>query len=74
MHILYTDDSILARLYEEGIRHIVADIKAAGLDITEEGYIDDFLGVNTDKADSDTYHISQPKLINQIVSVMGLSN
>ena len=72
MHILYTDDSILARLYEEGIRHIVADIKAAGLDITEEGDIKDFLGVSTDNVDSETYHISQPQLINQIVSDLGL--
>ena len=34
--------------------HIVAGIKAAGLDITEEGYIEDFLGVNIDKVESET--------------------
>ena len=36
MYILYTDDYILAGPYEKYFRHIVVDIKAVGLDITEE--------------------------------------
>ena len=40
----------------------------AGLDITKEGNIEDFLGVNIDKAGSNTYHLSHPQLINQILS------
>ena len=43
------------------------------MDITEEGDIEDLLGVNIYKVDSETYHISQPQLINQIVSYLGLS-
>ena len=37
MYILYTNDYILAGPYEVKLRHIVVDIKAVGLDITEEG-------------------------------------
>ena len=44
--ILYTDDYILAGTYAEGLMKIVADIKVAGLDITEEIDIKYFLGVN----------------------------
>ena len=44
------------------------------MDINEEGHIEYFLGVNIDKVDSDTYHLSQPQLINQIVSDLGLLN
>jgi hypothetical protein len=36
----------------------VEDIKAAGLDVTDEGDIEDFLGVNIEKIDDDTYHLS----------------
>ena len=54
MYILYTDYYILLGPDEEKIRHIVADIKAAGLDINEQGAIKDFLGVNIDKVDSET--------------------
>ena len=39
MYILYTDGSILKLPYEEELRNIVAGIKTAGLDITEEGEI-----------------------------------
>ena len=35
--------------------------------------MEDFLGFNIYKSDSDTYHLSQPKLINQIVSDLLLS-
>ena len=35
MYILYTDDYILAVTYEEELSHIIASIKAKGLDVTE---------------------------------------
>ena len=43
------------------------------MNINEEGYTEDFLGVNIDKLDRDTYPLSQTKINNQIVSYMGLS-
>ena len=73
MYIMFTDGFILLVIYEEELGQIVAEIKAAGLDITEERYVEDFLWVNIGKLDSETYHMSQPQLINQIVSNMGLS-
>ena len=51
---------------------IVADIKAAVLDITEDRDIENFLGVKIDKVEIETYHLSKTQLINQIVSDMGL--
>ena len=72
--ILYTYYSILAGPEEEELRHIVADIKTAGLDITEEVDIQDFLRFRIDKVDSETYHLSKTKLTNQIVSDLELSN
>ena len=41
--------------------------------ITEKEDIKDFLGVNIYKVYSDTYHLSHPQLINQIVSDLALS-
>ena len=61
MYILYTDDYILSRLYEEELKQIVADIKAAVLDITEDRDIEYFLGVNIVKLESEKYHLSWPK-------------
>ena len=73
MYTLRTDYSILEGPYYEDPRDIVADIQASGLDITKEGDIKNFLVVNIDKVESETYYLSQPQLINQIVSDLVLS-
>ena len=57
MHILYTDDYILAGPDEKEPIKIVDDIKESGLD-TKEGDTKDFLEINIDKVGSDTYHMS----------------
>ena len=72
MYVLYTDDSILAGPDREELKQVIADIQAAGLDVTEEGDIEDFLGVNIDKVDEDTFHLSQPHLIDQILRDLNL--
>ena len=54
IYILYTDYSILEGPDEEELMQIVSDIKDYGLDITEKEYIEDFLGVNIYKVDSET--------------------
>ena len=72
MHALHADDSILAGPDKDELKQVIADIKSAGLDVTEEGDIEDFLGVNIDRVDDDTYHLSQPHLIEQILRDLNL--
>jgi hypothetical protein len=45
MYALYTDDSILAGPDKNEIDEIIKDMRAAKVDITEEGKLKDFLGV-----------------------------
>ena len=52
---------------------MVADIKASGLNITEEVYIKTFLVINIYKLEIETNHLSQTQLIDQIVFDLGLS-
>ena len=46
LYLLYTDDSILAGPDAEEIEQIIEEIKATGLEIADEGKMEDFLGVN----------------------------
>ncbi len=64
MHVLYTNDSILAGPNEEEINNIINDKKSIGLDITEEGDIQDFLGIHIKQRTDGTMKFSQPHLIN----------
>ena len=74
MYILYTAGNIIEGTDEEELRQIVADINMERSDITEELEIEDFLRVKIYKVDSETYHMSQLQLINQIVPDLVLSD
>ena len=67
LYVLYTDDSLLAGPDNEEIEQIIKDLKRAKLDITDEGDIQDFLGVNIDMKADGTIHLTQPHLIDQIL-------
>ena len=68
MYILYTDDSILAGpSSKREIELIIEQIKATGLNIAQEGDIEDFLRLNIMKWDDGRIKLKQPYLIDQIL-------
>ena len=71
MCVLYTDDSILAGPNKAELDQIIEDIKGTGLDITDEGDIADFLGVNI-RREGESFHLTQPKLIDSILEDLHL--
>jgi len=72
MYLLYTDDSLLAGPDQKELDRIIEDMKKAGLAITMDGDIQDFLGVNVDRRQDGTIKLSQPHLINQILKDLRL--
>jgi hypothetical protein len=74
MYVLYTDDSILAGPDLNEIEQAIEDIKKANLDITIEGDLQDFLGVNIDRKDDGSIHLTQPHLIDQILADLGMTD
>ena len=75
LYVLYTDDSILAGPDEDEIKQIIDDIQnIAKLNITIEGDLEDFLGVNIDRKKDGTIHLTQPHLIDQILKELRLED
>ena len=74
LYVLYTDDSILAGPSEKEIDQIIKDLRKAKLDLTIEGDLQDFLGVNIEKKKDRTIHLTQPHLIDQILKDLRLDN
>jgi hypothetical protein len=66
MYTLYTDDSILVGPTNEELDECIEAIKQAGLRITVDGDITDFLGVKVKQNDNGTIMLTQPHLIDQI--------
>ena len=74
IYMLYTDDSILAGPCPKEIEQVVKDLKRANLNVTDEGDVQDFLGVNIDKQKDGTIKLSQPHLVDQILKDLNMSN
>jgi hypothetical protein len=72
MYVLYTDDSVLAGPDRAEINNVIKDIKKARLDITVEGDIQDFLGINIDQKEDGSIHLTQPHLIDSILADLRL--
>jgi hypothetical protein len=72
MYVLYTDDSILVGPDEAEIDQVIEDIKQARLNITIEGDLQDFLGINIDRKPDGSIHLTQPHLIDQILKDLRL--
>ena len=72
MCALCTDDSILAGPDQDEINQIIKEMKQAKLDTTEEGDMQDFLGVNIERKPDGSIHLTQPHLIDQILQDLRL--
>ena len=70
VYILYTDNSILFAPTQKEVDNCIADIQAVGLNITIEGDVKDFLGLNIEHHPDGTVKFSQPHLINKILKAL----
>ena len=73
IYILYIDDSIIAGSDQQAIDETIRQIKQSGLEITIEGDIWDFLGINITRQ-NDQYHLSKPQLIQSILHDLKLTD
>jgi hypothetical protein len=67
--VLYTDDSIIMGPDEAEIDALIEKMKQSRLDLTVEGKLADFLGVNIKKIDGEDgpeWHLTKPSLINSV--------
>jgi hypothetical protein len=67
--VLYTDDSILAGPDPQELDDIIQEMKAVELNLTVEGDISDYLGVQIDRINDNTFNLSQPHLMNDIMEL-----
>jgi len=72
IYVLYTDDSLLTGPQCAELLRMVEDMKAAGLKITIEGTIADFLGFNIKRDRWGNIHLMQPQLIDSILKELNL--
>jgi hypothetical protein len=69
--LVYVDDAILCGPSSKDIGDIISSLKE-GFDVTDEGEIDDYLGVKVTQPTKDTIELRQPHLIQQILDEVGM--
>jgi Reverse transcriptase (RNA-dependent DNA polymerase). len=74
LYVLYTDDSILAGPDKNEIDKVVKMIQDTGLNITIEGDLQDFLGINIQRENDGSINLTQPHLIDQILKDLQLTD
>ena len=67
IYVLYTDDSILAGPDKAELDDTIRLIQQTGLNITIEGDLEDFLGIQMERRNDGSIHMSQPHLAKQIL-------
>ena len=72
MYILYIDDSIIIAPTQREVNLCIKEIQNTGLKLTDEGPVEDFLGVHFNRKEKDVIHISQPNLTNSILKELHL--
>jgi hypothetical protein len=70
--LCYVDDSVLIDPDAENINKVFAEFKALKYGVTDEGQIDDYLGVKIERRTDGTIKLSQPHLIDQILDDLNL--
>ena len=70
--VLYTDDSILAGPSKQRIQATIKQMQETGLQLTIEGDLEDFLGVNINRTSRGAIHLTQPHLIDSILQDLRL--
>jgi hypothetical protein len=73
MYVLYTDDSILMGPDSKELDQIVVRMRKQGLELTEEGDIADFLGVELKRTKEGQIECMQPQLIENILKDLRLA-
>jgi len=72
IYVLYTDDSILAGPDKTELDKVIEEIRRAKLNITLEGDLTDFLGVNIVRK-GNSVSFTQPHLIDKILEAVGMT-
>ena len=73
IYVLYTNASILAGPSEQRIQETIKQMQKVGLQLTIEGNLEDFLGVNIDRTSKGAIQLTQPHLIDSILQDLRLN-
>ena len=71
--VVYVDDAILVSPYKSLIRREISSLQEE-FDLTDDGALKDYLGTRFAKQADGSIHLSQPKMIERVLEIVGLDS
>ena len=71
--VTYVDDTIIWSPHESKINKTIRKLKDLNFELTDEGDVDSFLGIQINNLENKSFKMTQPALIKTIVETIGLS-
>ena len=68
--LLYVDDCILISQTKVEVEQLYKSIEKRGYTMTDEGSVEQYLGIKIDKYNNDSFRVSQPFLIQRIIDAI----
>ena len=68
--LLYVDDCILISKTKADVEQLYKSIEKRGYSMTDEGSMEQYLGMKIDKYNNDSFQVSQPFLIQRIIDAI----
>ena len=70
--LCYVDDSIIIAPNAKDADQVIKQLEELNYDVSDEGDVDDYLGVKIERQQDGTIQLTQPQLINQILKDLSL--
>ena len=70
--VIYVDDTLFFSKDPSKVDKVISNLQKLNFELTDEGDVDAFLGIKVEQLPDGTINMTQPELINRVITTLGL--
>ena len=70
--VIYVDDTLFFSKDPSKVDKVISNLQKLNFELTDEGDVDAFLGIKVEQLEDGTIKMTQPELINRVITTLGL--
>ena len=72
--VIYVDDTLFFSKDPSKVDKVISNLQKLNFELTDEGDVDAFLGIKVEQQQDGTITMTQPDLVNRVITALGLDN